>query len=184
VNQPEKAHGPGSVTDDVVQAHDLRLAALERRVDAMEKHPERRGLRAGARAPWDWSLLADSQLLEAWTNLASWFFEVARDHALEDKVPRCWYRHPGFVAHLAALKSWHDRARAPNASPADAVSWHEAFLKMAEMVWPRYAGHLHREEHAAESERQADREAVMAQALDQYLQEHAIDGGTAKKRKS
>jgi hypothetical protein len=83
------------------------------------------GLQAGRGGPID--------------DVGDWLLETAWAHAVDDQVPPCWFHHDGLVSHLLALKAWEANTLVPGSSPADADRWHEAFLRMAERIWPRFA---------------------------------------------
>jgi hypothetical protein len=181
----EAPAGPAG-SPDVVQLRNqaVKLAELERRVKQLEGEagkptPSAGGAAKKAATPaatasnpaWNLAALTDKEKAELWRELAAWFDQRVRDHALEGQVPRCWYRHGGFVAQLAALKSSWETAHGPSARPNEAVAWHDAFMRMADQVWPRYMRHNHRETDAAAERRQRDREKADAAEFERYVTE-------------
>jgi hypothetical protein len=89
-------------------------------------------------SPWDWDHLSAAGRREALADLGVWLFQAARDHAVDDKIPSCWFHHPGLVSHLVALHSWQAELSMSGAIPSEASSWHEAFYRIVDYVWPRF----------------------------------------------
>ena len=54
--------------------------------------------------PWNWERRDAGEIAESWTALAPWVrWFVVRYH-LVGRVPACWFRHPGLVDELRALR--------------------------------------------------------------------------------
>jgi hypothetical protein len=158
---------------ELLQALGRRIELIDDRLQAIESAASSKpASKAPSAGTWDWSTLTPEALADAWRDLADWFRLQVRDKALEERVPRCWYRHPGFVAQLAALRAWHAKTLTAEASGYDAASWHEAFGRMVESVWPRYAAHPPHGVGADESGqmRRARREATERDEIDAWIE--------------
>jgi hypothetical protein len=72
---------------------------------------------------------------QAWTELRDWVEDLVDRFGLDARtVPPCWYRHPGIVAALAALRD-HERACfTPTAPPSAAVDWFRALREIEDRL--------------------------------------------------
>lgn len=91
--------------------------------------PERGAAQAGG--PVHWPSLPAEVAEQAWVELRVWVEDLVDRFALDVRtVPPCWFRHPGIVAALSALRD-HERASfTPDASAAAAVDWFRALREV------------------------------------------------------
>lgn len=85
---------------------------------------------------WDWTTMNIDQAGVAWETLTSWAdlvlvrqYNVIGAKGGDDKIPACWYRHPGAVAELSWLcQEWHRIYRSSKGTPGSAGEWHDRWL--------------------------------------------------------
>lgn len=85
--------------------------------------------------PVYWPGLPAEVAEQAWVELRDWVEDLIDRFALDARtVPPCWYRHPGIVAALSALRD-HERACfTPGASPSASVDWFHALREIEERL--------------------------------------------------
>ena len=79
--------------------------------------------------PIHWPSLPAPDCRQAWNDLRAWVESLAQryPHLDHHVIPMCWWRHPGHVEALQALKD-HERLSYCDTAPASAaVEWHRAF---------------------------------------------------------
>ncbi|WP_152186998.1 hypothetical protein [Segeticoccus rhizosphaerae] len=88
-----------------------------------------------AAGPVYWPDLPAEVAEQAWTELRDWVEDLIDRFGLDARtVPPCWYRHPGIVAALAALRD-HERAcYTPTASPSAGIDWFRAFREIEDRL--------------------------------------------------
>lgn len=79
--------------------------------------------------PIYWPHLTPGVARQEWTSLRAWVerLVVRFPHLDHHVIPRCWYRHPGHVEALAALRDAERVNYAQNAPGTAGVDWHRAF---------------------------------------------------------
>jgi hypothetical protein len=82
-----------------------------------------------ATGPTYWPELAARDLAAAWAQLGGWLEGlIARfPHLDHHVIPLCWYRHPGHVEALSALRDHQAVSYSDTAARTAAVDWHRAF---------------------------------------------------------
>jgi hypothetical protein len=79
--------------------------------------------------PTYWPELVPREAHDAWMELRSWVGQLIErfPHLDHHVIPLCWFRHPGHVEALSALRD-HERVSYADTAPATAaVDWHRAF---------------------------------------------------------
>jgi len=94
--------------------------------------------------PLYWPGLPATDIAEAFTELRDWVQALlARYEHLDHRaIPPCWFRHPGHVEALQALRD-HERGTFAESSPAQAAaSWQREFqfIEMRLREWTGYYG--------------------------------------------
>lgn len=109
---------------DAVTIVEQKVAAL---ADGEKEQPVRM---------WDWTTMNMEQAGVAWDTLTHWVdlvlvrqYNVVGAKGGDDKIPACWYRHPGAVAELAWLcQEWLRIYRSSKGTPGAAGEWHDRWL--------------------------------------------------------
>lgn len=117
-----------------------RVAALEAAV--VELKVARKGARGKAKHQKDihtpWHRLSIEQAEERWWQLYEWVrWLVDRNDIGPKDIPRCWYRHGGYVDELEALRWAWLESYGPDAKGTDPVWWREV-LSRARMRFPAF----------------------------------------------
>jgi hypothetical protein len=79
--------------------------------------------------PTFWPDLAPDEAGPEWADLRAWVEALIErfPHLDHHVIPRCWFRHPGHVEALAALRDAERVNYAETAPGTAAVDWHRAF---------------------------------------------------------
>ncbi len=107
------------------------VTVVEQKVDALADGEKEQPVRM-----WDWTTMNIDQAGVAWETLTSWVdivlvrqYNVVGAKGGDNKIPACWYRHPGAVAELAWLcQEWHRIYRSTKGTPSSAGEWHDRWL--------------------------------------------------------
>ena len=78
----------------------------------------------------------------AWAELRAWVTWLYDRYELsvEDRLPRCWARHPGLIEELAALKAWrHEIYGSGQPSGQAARYWHAELRQVLHAAVTQYA---------------------------------------------
>jgi hypothetical protein len=56
----------------------------------------------------EWHEMTPGQLAAEWSGLRAWvaWLHGRYELAVEERLPRCWARHPGLIEELSALRAW------------------------------------------------------------------------------
>ena len=79
--------------------------------------------------PTFWPDLTPDEARNEWTALRAWVEALSErfGHLDHHVIPRCWFRHPGHVEALAALRDAERVNYAETAPGTAGVDWHRAF---------------------------------------------------------
>ena len=81
-----------------------------------------------ARPLAEWHELSPGELIAEWAGLRAWVTWLAGRYELsvEERLPRCWARHPGLVEELWALKAWREEIYASGTTGTGQAAryWH------------------------------------------------------------
>jgi hypothetical protein len=104
--------------------HAARMAALAKKHQAkapadLEEVP----------GPTFWPDLTPKESPKAWAELRQWVEGLCErfPHLDHHVVPGCWFRHPGYVELLAALRDAEYASYNSNAPRTAPIEWHRAF---------------------------------------------------------
>jgi hypothetical protein len=123
--------------------------------------------------PVNWAALSQTAAAEQWQLLTEWATWLRDRYQLHESLPACWFAHPAMVEELTALRAaWTGTFLSPNASPVDAVLWHETFERTRHRLraWDRNGcvDGIHRADHDIPDDTDtALREATIQHDLDQ-----------------
>ncbi|MCW2935042.1 MAG: hypothetical protein JWM19_6004 [Actinomycetia bacterium] len=94
------------------------------------------------RAPAEWHDMTPGQQQAAWAELRAWVAWLYDRYELgtEDRLPRCWPRHPGLVEELWALRAWRLEVYSGGQSSGQAARyWHTELRQLVQAAVPMYA---------------------------------------------
>ena len=94
------------------------------------------------RAPAEWHDMAPGQQQVAWAELRAWVAWLYDRYELgtEDRLPRCWPRHPGLVEELWALRAWRlEVYSGGHPSGRAARYWHTELRQLVQAAVPMNA---------------------------------------------
>jgi len=94
------------------------------------------------RALVEWHDMSPGQQQAAWAELRAWVAWLHDRYELgtEDRLPRCWARHPGLVEELWALRAWRlDVYSSGQPSGQAARYWHAELRQLVHSAVPMYA---------------------------------------------
>jgi hypothetical protein len=147
-------------------ARHRRLLRRGPRLQAPRARPARMGEGApggqapdtqAARALIEWHDMTPGEQVTAWAELRAWvtWLHDRYELSVEDRLPRCWARHPGLVEELAALKAWREEIYGSGQpSGQAALYWHNELRQVLHAASSMYAlgcrtGHRAGTRHAA-----------------------------------
>jgi hypothetical protein len=90
----------------------------------------------------EWHALTPGGPASAWAVLRAWVTWLYDRYELsvEDRLPRCWPRHPGLVEELAALKAWREEIYAGGQPSGQAARyWHSELRQVLHAATTQYA---------------------------------------------
>jgi hypothetical protein len=99
-------------------------------------------VQAPPRALAEWHDMTPGERLTAWAGLRAWVMWLHDRYELgtEERLPRCWARHPGLVEELSALKAWREEIyTAPQPSGQAARYWHAELRQVLHAAATMYA---------------------------------------------
>jgi hypothetical protein len=91
----------------------------------------------------EWHELSPGELVAEWAGLWAWvaWLEGRYELSVEERLPRCWARHPGLVEELWALKAWREEiygSGQPGMGQA-ARYWHVELRQVVQAATSMYA---------------------------------------------
>jgi hypothetical protein len=95
-----------------------------------------------ARPAGEWHDKTPGEQAAAWAELRAWVAWLYDRYELsvEDRLPRCWARHPGLVEELGALKAWREEIYGgPQPSGQAARYWHAELRQVLHAATSQYA---------------------------------------------
>lgn len=99
----------------------------------------------GAQAPrpvTEWHNMTPGEEIAAWAELRAWVTWLYDRYELsvEDRLPRCWARHPGLVEELYALKAWREEIFSGGQPSGQAARyWHAELRQVLHAAVTQYA---------------------------------------------
>ena len=90
----------------------------------------------------EWHDKTPGEQAAAWAELRAWVAWLYDRYELsvEDRLPRCWARHPGLVEELGALKTWREEIYSgPQPSGQAARYWHAELRQVLHAATSQYA---------------------------------------------
>jgi len=146
------------VTGEVIASHRsepsaaarrrLRLGPRTRPVAQRPARPGGQGMAAGGSVPdkgrslVEWHDMTPGQQQAAWAELRAWVAWLYDRYELgtEDRLPRCWPRHPGLVEELWALRAWRLEIYSGGQPAGQAARyWHTELRQFVQAAVPVYA---------------------------------------------
>jgi hypothetical protein len=158
-------HSPSGKTE--LTARQRRLLRLGPRIPAPRRRPPRAGGQAlhgqgpgveGPQTVTEWHSMTPGEQAAAWAELRAWvtWLHDRYELSVEDRLPRCWARHPGLVEELSALKAWRQEIYTSSQPSGQAARyWHAELRQVLHAAATQYAlgcrtGHRGRVHLAAE----------------------------------
>ena len=95
-----------------------------------------------ARPVTEWHDKTPGEQAAAWAELRAWVTWLYDRYELsvEDRLPRCWARHPGLVEELHALKAWREEIYNGNQPSGQAARyWHAELRQVLHAATTQYA---------------------------------------------
>jgi hypothetical protein len=86
--------------------------------------------------------MTQGQLRVAWAELRTWvaWLHDCYELGTEDRLPRCWGRHPGLVEELWALRAWRTEIYSGGQPSGQAARyWHAELRQLVHAAVPMYA---------------------------------------------
>jgi len=90
----------------------------------------------------EWHDMTPGQQQAAWAELRAWVAWLHDRYELgtEDRLPRCWARHPGLVEELRALRAWRLEIYSGSQPSGQATRyWHAELRQLVHSAVPMYA---------------------------------------------
>lgn len=90
----------------------------------------------------EWHDKTPGEQAAAWAELRAWVAWLYDRYELsvEDRLPRCWARHPGLVEELYALKAWREEIYGGGQSSGQAARyWHAELRQVLHAATTQYA---------------------------------------------
>ena len=90
----------------------------------------------------EWHDMTPGQQQAAWAELRAWVAWLHDRYELgtEDRLPRCWARHPGLVEELRALRAWRLEIYSGRQPSGQAARyWHAELRQLVHSAVPMYA---------------------------------------------
>jgi len=94
------------------------------------------------KTPGEWHDMTPGQRQAAWAELRAWVAWLHDRYELgtEDRLPRCWARHPGLVEELWALRAWRLEIYSGGQPSGQAARyWHAELRQLVHAAVPMYA---------------------------------------------
>ena len=127
-----------------------RLLRRGPRVQAPRRRLPADALAMGSQAPdvqaprpvTEWHNMTPGEQAAAWAELRAWVTWLYDRYELsvEDRLPRCWARHPGLVEELCALKAWREEIFSGSQPSGQAARyWHAELRQVLHAAVTQYA---------------------------------------------
>ena len=90
----------------------------------------------------EWHDKTPGEQVAAWAELRAWGTGLYDRYELsvEDRLPRCWARHPGLVEELCALKAWREEIYSGTQPSGQAARyWHAELRQVLHAAATQYA---------------------------------------------
>jgi hypothetical protein len=94
------------------------------------------------RSVTEWHNMTPGEEAAAWAELRAWVTWLYDRYELsvEDRLPRCWARHPGLVEELYALKAWREEIFSGGQPSGQAARyWHAELRQVLHAAVTQYA---------------------------------------------
>jgi hypothetical protein len=94
------------------------------------------------RALTEWHDMTPGQQQAAWAELRAWvtWLHYRYELGTEERLPRCWARHPGLVEELRALRAWRLEVYSGGQPTGQAARyWHAELRQLVQAAVPMYA---------------------------------------------
>ena len=95
-----------------------------------------------ARPVTEWHNMTPGEQTAAWAELRAWvtWLHDRYELSVEDRLPRCWARHPGLVEELSALKAWREEIYSGGQPAGQAARyWHAELRQVLHAAATQYA---------------------------------------------
>jgi hypothetical protein len=95
-----------------------------------------------ARTVSEWHTMTPGEQTAAWAELRAWvtWLHDRYELSVEDRLPRCWARHPGLVEELCALKAWREEIYSGSQPSGQAARyWHAELRQVLHAAATQYA---------------------------------------------
>jgi len=95
-----------------------------------------------ARPVTEWHNMTPGEQAAAWAELRAWvtWLHDRYELSVEDRLPRCWARHPGLVEELHALKAWRQEIYGGSQASGQAARyWHAELRQVLHAAATQYA---------------------------------------------
>jgi hypothetical protein len=90
----------------------------------------------------EWHTMTAGEQVTAWAGLRAWVTWLSDRYELstEERLPRCWPRHPGLVEELYALKAWREEIYTTGQPSGQAARyWHNELRQVLHAAATMYA---------------------------------------------
>lgn len=97
---------------------------------------------SAARPVTEWHNMTPGEQTAAWAELRAWvtWLHDRYELSVEDRLPRCWARHPGLVEELCALKAWREEIYCGSQPSGQAARyWHAELRQVLHAAATQYA---------------------------------------------
>jgi len=111
------------------------------RADALAARSQAVGAQASGSLT-EWHDMTPGEETAAWAQLRAWVTWLYDRYELsvEDRLPRCWARHPGLVEELCALKAWREEIFSGGQQSGQAARyWHAELRQVLHAAVTQYA---------------------------------------------
>lgn len=95
-----------------------------------------------ARSLIEWHDMTPGEEAATWAELRAWvaWLHDRYELSVEDRLPRCWARHPGLIEELAALKAWREEIYGSGQPSGQAARyWHGELRQVLHAASTMYA---------------------------------------------